>query len=182
MSLSTKSRTIITRVAILVLFLVAYFWCYPFVASYFAHSYEGHSTTLNLEARYYPLSLDGVDSVWFADGSLVAQGYNVSFFFKLHPQSLVTRKLPTELSAFYLPDTTWHLLHGFSALTGYSDCIFYNSSTQDSLIIRLPTGNDYPFFAAYTSHDTSLIVLGGGNWKRGYKTNLGYVVCWRKHI
>ncbi len=67
-------------------------------------------------------------------------------------------------------------------MTGFSTRVIFSTTTGDSVRLQLPAGNDYPRLAAYRgiNRDTTLIVLGSADWKRGYKAHLGYVVCWRK--
>ena len=80
MPLSVNSRQILVRASIVIGLLLAYYWIYPIIASYFPRSYNVDSRTLVVSAKYFPLTMDGIDSVYVSNGILVARGYDVTFF------------------------------------------------------------------------------------------------------
>jgi hypothetical protein len=181
MKLSRQTRGVLIGIALVVGILMIYYWAIPSVASHFLRSYDAYCRTLEVSAKYYPLTIDGIDSAYLSNGRLVAKGYDV-WFFHLYPQPLIDRSLPEPYAGITIPDTSWHLMDTLTSVTGVSSRVLLSTSSGDSIRLQLPAGNDYPRLAVYrgVAGDTILIVLGSGNWKRGCKAHLGYVACWRK--
>ena len=158
-------------------FLAATYWIYPLCLSFIPQQFEVQSRSLNVVGYFYPLVLDGVSSVRYENGEITVQGFDAPWF-QMEKKAPISRSLPNKYLGQYSRDTSWNILPlTISPVTGLSYRVFIHSTTQDTFKVGLPAWNDYPTWAAYkTPGDTTLIVLAAGNFKRGEKVYLGYIV------
>jgi hypothetical protein len=159
----------------IIIFGVIYFYLYPEVSSHFTRTLKVESTNLIVQGSYYPLALDGVDSVYLQSGKLVVQGFDMSRF-QVSGHREITRTLPEQDNRFHILDTSWTLIDSVKTIGDISIRTFYNRDWGKQFTIQFPYHNEYPSWKAYVNHgDNVLIVLASGNWKQGEKVYFGYI-------
>ena len=153
---------------------------YPFVSSFIPRSFVVRSPNLHTTGAYYPLTFNGANKVYIEKGSLVVEGFDVTFL-KPVPEGPVSRHLPDKWANAVIPDTSWHMVFGLSKVVGMTNRAFARGRTKDTLVVALPAGNDNPYFSAYRTPngDTILIALASGNFEAGENVYLGYVAAWK---
>jgi hypothetical protein len=160
--------------------MIAYFWLYPKISSFIPREYDVSSSSLMVTARYYPLTVDGLQVAYIDKGFLIAQGYDICFYKKTNTTS-IQRKFLEDYSRINISDTSWYLLPTINNMQGYTTRKFIRPSSNDTIKIQLPALNDSPSFSAYRgSTDTTLIIIYSSNWKRGAEAQLGYIIAWKK--